>query len=115
MENCFMKKNIKTANNGCNFFKCIFADLTVTGITDNDEKISVTTMRFPLKTAKIKNLQKRWTSLVQTRSVVTLFTVILIHKNKTLLHKRSKVDAPENILEKADVANVNGLNDKLMT
>ena len=46
---------------------------------------------------------------------MTLFTVILIHKNKTLLHKRSKVDAPENILEKADVANVNGLNDKLMT
>ena len=56
MENCLMKKNVKTANNGCNFFKCIFADLTVTGITDNDEKISVTTMRFPLKTAKIKNL-----------------------------------------------------------
>ena len=64
---------------------------------------------------KIKNLQKRWTSLVQTRSVVSLFTLILIHKNNTFLHKRSKVDGPQNILEKADVANVNGLNDKLIT
>ena len=97
------------------FFKCIFADLTVNGITDNDEKKSVTTMRFPLKTRKIKNLQKRWTSLVWTRSVVTLFTLTMIHKNNTFLHKRSKVDVPGNILEKADVANVNGLNDKLMT
>ena len=51
-----MKKNIKTANNGCEFFKCIFADLTVTGITDNDEKVGVITMRFPLRRAKIKNL-----------------------------------------------------------
>ena len=37
-------------------FKCIFAYLTVTGITDNDEKITVTTKRFPFKTANIKIL-----------------------------------------------------------
>ena len=37
-------------------FKYIFAYLTVTGITDNDDKISVTTKRFPFKTANIKNL-----------------------------------------------------------
>ena len=34
----------------------LFADLTVTGITDNDEKVSVITMRFPLRRVKIKNL-----------------------------------------------------------
>ena len=65
------------------FLKCIFAYLSVTGITDNDEKIGVTTFRFPLETAKKKNLQKSWKSLIYTRSVVTLFTQRLVHKCNT--------------------------------
>ena len=64
-------------------FKCIFAYLTVTGITNNNDKIRVITKRFPFKTAKIKNLQKSWTSLIYPRSAVTLFTEILIQKYNT--------------------------------
>ena len=74
-------------------FKCIFAYLTVTGITDNDEKITVTTKRFPFKTANIKILQKSLTSLIYTRSVVTLFTQILIDKYNTF----SKFKEEENV------------------
>ena len=74
-------------------FKCIFAYLTVTGITDNDDKISVTTKRFPFKTENIKILQKSLTSLIYTRSVVTLFTQILIHKYNTF----SKFKEEENV------------------
>ena len=74
-------------------FKCIFAYLTVTGITDNDDKISVTTKSFPFKPAKIKNLQKRLTSSTYTGSVVTLFTQILIHKYNTF----SKFKEEENV------------------
>ena len=56
METCLMKKTLKKHVMFNNFLKCIFADLTVTGITDNDEKVGVITMRFPLRRAKIKNL-----------------------------------------------------------
>ena len=41
------------------FLKCIFAYLSVTGITDNDEKIGVTTFRFPLETAKKKEFVEK--------------------------------------------------------
>ena len=56
METCLMKKTLKKHVMFDSFLKCIFADLTVTGITDNDEKVGVITMRFPLRRAKIKNL-----------------------------------------------------------
>ena len=56
METCLMKKTLKQHVMFDDFLKCIFADLTVTGITDNAEKISVITMRFPLRRGKVKNL-----------------------------------------------------------
>ena len=56
METCLMKKILKQHVMFDDFLKCIFAYLSVTGITDNDEKIGVTTFRFPLETAKKNNL-----------------------------------------------------------
>ena len=93
-----MKENIKTANSVCNFLKCIFVDLTVTGITDNDEKISVTTQSFLLKTTKINNFQKSWTSLIYTRLVVALFTEILIHKYNSFSKFKEEENASKDFI-----------------
>ena len=58
METCLMKKILKQHVMFDDFLKCIFAYLSVTGITDNDEKIDVTTFRFPLETAKKRICRK---------------------------------------------------------
>ena len=98
METCLMKKTLKKHVMFDNFLKSIFADLTVTGITDNDEKVGVITMRFPLRRAKIKNWQKSWTSLIYPRSAVTLFTEILIHKYNTFSTFKEEKNASKDFI-----------------